>query len=111
MRKIQNKSQILKILEKELPYLREKYGITQIALYGSYAHGTPDKESDIDLLVALSRPLGLEFIDLANYLENRFGRKVDLATFDTLDRSLHLPRYQSISQNIKRTLIHVNPAG
>ena len=107
----QSKKNILKVLEQEFPYLRKKYGVVQLALYGSYAHGTPGEESDIDLLVALTRPLGLEFIELANYLEHRLGQKVDLATFDTLNRSTNIPRYQAISQNIQRTLVHVNPAG
>ncbi|GAB4581674.1 MAG: hypothetical protein Fur0022_44230 [Anaerolineales bacterium] len=41
MAKRQSKRNILKVLAQELPYLREKYGVVQIALYGSYAHGTP----------------------------------------------------------------------
>jgi predicted nucleotidyltransferase len=103
---------ILRTLQEELPYLRERYGVVRIALYGSFSHGTPAKTSDVDLLVELGRPLGLEFVSLAQYLEKRLGRKVDLATFDTLNRSLSHPRYSKIAQNVQRTLTDVAiPAG
>ena len=59
-----DRESILEILEKELPYLREKYGVVRLALYGSFASGVPRRKSDVDLLVELSRPLGLEFVAL-----------------------------------------------
>ncbi len=65
----QSKEQILRVLRKELPYLRERFGVERLAVYGSFAKGTPKKRSDVDILVQLNKPLGLEFIDLAYYLE------------------------------------------
>ena len=101
------KEHVIGILEKELAYLRQEYGVVRIAIFGSFANGLPDDESDVDLLVELSRPLGLEFVSLARYLEERLGRSVDLATFETLNRSLDHPRYKPIAQNIQRTLTDV----
>ena len=43
-----DKNQILQILEREMPYLRQKYGVVRVALYGSFAHGSPSEESDVD---------------------------------------------------------------
>jgi len=97
---------LLAALRRELPYLRQKYGVTRVALYGSYARGTPTSKSDIDLLVELSRPLGLEFISLALYLEKRLGHRVDLATFDDLRRGLNTPR-RPIAIEIERSLTDV----
>ncbi len=102
-----NKEKILHILRKELPYLRERYGVEGIAIYGSFAKGNQTKKSDIDILVQLVKPLGLRFIELAYHLEKALGRKVDLVTFDTLYRSMENPRYKHIASNIQRTLIHV----
>jgi predicted nucleotidyltransferase len=110
MGKALDKESILEILEKEFPYLREKYGVVRLALYGSFARGLSDRKSDVDLLVELSRPLGLEFVALVSYLEQRLGRKVDLATFETLNRSLENPRYHAVAQNIQRTLTDVGAA-
>jgi len=101
------KEQILQILKKELPYLNEKYGVERIAIYGSFAKGNQRKRSDIDILVHLVKPLGLDFIKLAYHLEKVLKRKVDLATFDTLKRSLENPRYKHIASDIQRTLSYV----
>jgi predicted nucleotidyltransferase len=101
------KEEILQTLRKELPYLQEKYGVERIAIYGSFAKGAQTRKSDIDVLVQLVKPLGLEFIGLAYYLEDRLGRKVDLATFDTLHRSMENPRYKHIAADIERTLSYV----
>lgn len=98
---------ILQTLAKELPNLRQRYGVEKIALFGSFANATADETSDIDLLIEFSRPLGFKFMQLADYLESLLGRKVDLVTFDSLKRgSLH-PRRAHIAENIVRTLIYV----
>jgi predicted nucleotidyltransferase len=101
------REKVLRILRKELPYLREKYGVERIAIYGSFAKGDQTKRSDVDILVQLVNPLGLKFVELAYYLEKVLGRKVDLATFETLHRSLENPRYKHIALDIQRTLSYV----
>jgi predicted nucleotidyltransferase len=98
---------VSKVLKKEFPYLRKKYGVEKIALYGSFARGAHTAKSDVDILVQLGRPLGLEYVGLANYLEEILGRKVDLATFDMLRRSLKNPRYRHIAADVQRTLRYV----
>jgi predicted nucleotidyltransferase len=107
VQRILDKKQILQVLREESLYLQDKYGIVRLALYGSFAREASTESSDIDLLVELSRPLGLEFVALAEHLETLLGRKVDLATFDTLRRSLENPRYHSVALNIQRTLTDV----
>ena len=94
-------------MEKQLPYLQEKYGVQRIAVYGSFAKGNQTKRSDVDILVQLGRPLWLEFVELAYHLEKILKKKVDLATFDTLKRSLERPRYKHIASDIERTLSYV----
>jgi predicted nucleotidyltransferase len=103
-KKALDKEQLLQALRKESPYLQERYGVMRLALYGSFAQGASTETSDVDLLVELSRPLRLEFVALAEHLETILGRKVDLATFDTLRRSLENPRHRSTALNIQRTL-------
>lgn len=104
MKKSLTKEKIMQILRRELPYLREKYGVERIALYGSFVKGNQTNKSDVDILVHLVRPLGLEFIELAYHLEKVLDRKVDLATFDTLHRSMENPRYKHIAVDIQRAL-------
>ena len=107
MKKTLNREAVLQILRKELPRLREKYGVERIAVYGSFAEGSPTTKSDVDLLIQLMKPLGLEFIGLAYDLEDLLGRKVDLTTFDTLNRNMENPRYKHIATDIQRTLAYV----
>jgi len=102
-----SKERIIRILRKELPYLKEKYGVEKIVLYGSFAKGTHKKKSDIDILVDIKKPIGLEFVTLSYRLEEVLGRKVDLATFDHYKRSFNNPRYKHIAEDIKKSLIYV----
>ena len=61
----------------------------------------------MDLLVELSRPLGLEFVALSHYLERKLGSKVDLVTFATFRRSLTSPRYRDIALNIQESMADI----
>jgi hypothetical protein len=94
-------------LRKELPYLRRKYGVKRVAVFGSFARGTATESSDVDILVELARPLGLEFIAMADYLEAVLGHKVDLSTFECLRRSLQHSRYRIIARDVERSLLYV----
>lgn len=98
---------VIAILQNELPYLKNKYGVEKIILYGSFAKGQPKKKSDIDILVDLRRNLGFEFIGLADRLEEILGRKVDVATFEHFKRSFDNPRYKHIAEDIKQSMIYV----
>jgi predicted nucleotidyltransferase len=68
----------LKLLK---PELSAKFHVSAIGLFGSIVRDdfSPEK-SDIDIIVDFSQPVGIEFIDLANYLENKFRRKIDLVS-------------------------------
>lgn len=60
--------------------LTEKYGLSFMAIFGSYGRGQQTESSDIDILVDFQNPVGIEFIDLANELENLLKIKVDLVS-------------------------------
>jgi predicted nucleotidyltransferase len=107
MSKAATKDEVLRILKEQLPYLRESFGIDEIAVYGSFSKGTQTRKSDVDLIVRLTKPLGLEFVSLADHLESVLGRKVDIATFETLRRSKENPRRKRLADEIERTLSYV----
>ena len=57
----------------------EKYGVTEIGIFGSYVKEEQKETSDVDILVEFKRPVGmLMFINLKNYLSDLFGVNVDL---------------------------------
>jgi predicted nucleotidyltransferase len=83
----EEKSIFVTRLEAVLPLLRERFGVTKIGIFGSTARGDDRPESDVDVLVELS-PDHLtfrNFMALADFLEELYGRKVDLLTVGGLD--------------------------
>ena len=60
--------------------LSEKYGVSIMAIFGSYGRGQQREDSDIDILVDFTKPIGIEFIDLADELEILLHKKVDLVS-------------------------------
>ena len=49
--------------------LVHKYHLNYIAVFGSVSRGDNNENSDVDILVDFSEPIGIEFIDLADELE------------------------------------------
>ncbi len=74
-------------LTRQKQELRQKYGTTEIGIFGSYVRGEQKKQSDVDLLVEFEEPSNLtllDFIRLENYLSEILGVKVDLVEKTTL---------------------------
>jgi uncharacterized protein len=88
-------------LKPKLDQLREvcrENGISRLGVFGSVARGEDTPESDVDLLIELSKPIGLiEFIRLEDKFVEVLERKVDLATED----SLHPLIRQSVLKDLK----------
>jgi predicted nucleotidyltransferase len=74
--------EIKQVLQAQKPYLAEKYGVTEIGIFGSYVRGEQRPDSDLDVLIEVERPprIGLiGLIELELYLSELLGVKVDLA--------------------------------
>lgn len=72
----------LKNLKKEVA---KEYSVKTIGVFGSVARDEQTGQSDIDLLVEFSKPVGfITFMRLENFLSERLGNKVDLVTADSL---------------------------
>jgi uncharacterized protein len=79
----------LEILRSHKAELREA-GVKSLQLFGSVVRGEARPESDIDILVEFSRPIGLlAFVGLKHRLSDLVGRPVDLVTPDALKFPLH----------------------
>jgi hypothetical protein len=77
--------EIVNILKKELPIIKDKYGVKTIGIFGSYVREEQDENSDLDLLIQFEKPIGLfKFIALEDYLTEKVGIKVELVTEDAL---------------------------
>lgn len=49
-------------------------------LFGSYARGDAKETSDVDILVVLNGTMGMDFYGMAQELEDKLHKKVDLVT-------------------------------
>ena len=61
--------------------IAERFGVTNIRIFGSYATGTAKPDSDLDLLITLEP--GHDLIDLIGFkqdVEEILGIKVDVVT-------------------------------
>ena len=81
---MKNLEKVEKILKKHKKYLRNKFYIDKIGVFGSYSKGTQKNKSDIDILVEFYHPIGWKFFTLKEFLENILGMNVDLATRNSL---------------------------
>ncbi len=83
-------TQILEVLHRHLPELRRRYGVKQLAVFGSYVRGEPKPHSDLDILVEFEdRPISLfDFIRLEEELRSLLGVKVDLVEKTALKPSI-----------------------
>ena len=75
------RDQVIRILTGRRSELYGNYAVKSLALFGSVARDEAHDDSDVDLLVEFSRPVGLfQFIGLKQYLESQLGCPVDLGT-------------------------------
>ena len=78
-----NKEIILKYLQEHKDEFREKYQVSKIGLFGSYAKNNESKHSDIDLIVDMPSSFK-NYYSLKNSLEKYFDKKVDLGMSDNI---------------------------
>ena len=77
----------LEHIRKVVLGILKPHGVKRVAVFGSVARDEETPESDIDLLVAFERPLGLfTLAHLQRELSEKFGRKLDLVTEGALSR-------------------------
>jgi predicted nucleotidyltransferase len=97
------KETILKKLRENYPHLSSEYGLKRIGIFGSYAKGIQDERSDIDIIAEFESPIGLKFIEFTEYLENIFGKKIDVLT----PAGVEGIRNPNIAREIKKTVTYV----
>jgi len=70
--------EIKKILSEHKEEIRRKYGVVILGIFGSYARGEQKKNSDVDILIEIEKPIGLKFFELWEELEKLLNCEVDL---------------------------------
>ena len=80
-----NRDEVLETLRKHKQVLRERFDVTGLALYGSFARNQATPESDVDILVRFGGPAtSRSYFGTLFYIEDLLGRRIDLVTDKTL---------------------------
>jgi uncharacterized protein len=91
---------IKELLQKVKPELANKYHVKSIGLFGSIVRDDfSSAKSDVDIIVEFSQPVGVEFIDLADFLEFQIKRKVDLVSRNGIKNNFY--------KEIEREIVYV----
>ena len=92
--------EVISLLKKEKKFLKKKYKVNEIGIFGSYVRGEQEADSDIDILIDKDEAIGLlKLANLQNYLSSLIGIRVDLV----IKKSLK----PQIGRNILKEVIYV----
>lgn len=95
-----NKDEIIRLLQTHKPELAERFGVTSLALFGSFARDKGTDNSDLDILVTFDGPAtSRSYFGVQFYIEDLTGRTVDLVTDKALRPELRL--------SVERDCVHV----
>lgn len=84
-----NRSEAIHLLAQSKPILADRFGVTDLALFGSTARDSAGVGSDVDVLVAFDGPAtSVRYFGVQFYLEDLFGCPVDLVTDKALRAEL-----------------------
>lgn len=76
-----NRQQTPDALRRSKPALQVRFGVSQLALFGSAARDTAGEDSDVDVLVAFDGPAtSARYFGVQFFLEDLLGRPVDLVS-------------------------------
>ena len=84
-----NRDEILFLLRVHKATLAQRFGVTDLAIFGSIARDQAENDSDIDILIRFDKPTTSKcYFGTQFYLEDLLGRPVDLVTDDALRAEL-----------------------
>jgi uncharacterized protein len=80
-----NSTTAIALLKQHKAELHTRFGVTDLALFGSTSRDTATSTSDIDILVSFDGPAtSKRYYGVQFFLEDVFGRSVDLVTAKAL---------------------------
>jgi hypothetical protein len=72
------REQVIAELKRDKALMLEKFGVVEIALFGSYARDEQNDDSDIDVMVQLKEPKLSMLIGALEFLEKKFNKRIDI---------------------------------
>ena len=83
------RDEVLKILRAHKGILSARFGVAELAIFGSFARDEATEESDLDVLVRFEgRSTSKGYFGAQFYIEDLLGREVELVTDKALRKEL-----------------------
>ena len=80
-----NRDEVLDLLREHKATLAQRFGVSEIYLFGSFARDQAAGDSDVDILVRFDvAPDWRRYFGAQAYLDDLLGRPVDMATSQDL---------------------------
>ena len=87
-----NREKTIELLRQHKPLLDSRFGVIELALFGSTARDSAQPGSDVDILVGFvgfaGKATSAQYFGVQFYLEDLFGCTVDLVTQKALRKEL-----------------------
>ena len=99
--KLLTKEEIFDALRKHRDILL-RYKVKEIGLFGSIVKGQQSEKSDIDVFANFEEPSIENFMGLTSFLENLFGKKVEILT----PAGVESIRINHVKEEIKRSIVY-----
>jgi predicted nucleotidyltransferase len=98
------RDEIIRLLKEHEDEIK-RFGVKRIGLFGSFSRDEGDENSDVDLIIEFEKGKATfkNFGGLSEYLENLFGRPVDILT----PTGIESIRIDEIKESIKRDVMYV----
>jgi len=94
-----NKNSIISFLELHKQEFNDKFNITKMALFGSYAKGLEHDKSDIDIIIDMENRNYFKLIEFEHFISEKLNKKVDVGFFDSMK--------SFIKKSIEKDLVYV----
>ena len=93
------------ILDKLSQIDKNKYGIFEIGLFGSYVKDSVDDNGDMFCKIRIKKGMYQNFCELQKELEKIFNRKVDLIKKETFDYKFRSDNVREYKEKIKKEIL------
>ena len=93
------KVELLQFLQSHKSEFLQKYDVTEIALFGSYAKGLNHADSDIDIVIDMNNKNYFKLLEFETFLTQKLHKKVDVGFLSSMK--------SYIKTAIKKDLIYV----
>ncbi len=90
--------------------IAERYGLRAVYLYGSYARGTANEESDIDLVIDTTGTSIKSLFALGalySEFEEALGKEIDLITLSSLTQTPQMPSEIGFRDNVQKEKVNL----